>query len=200
MKSTPVRVAGSILTKSMRVRTLSLSRTKSFPHTCIRGRVGLSSTTSHEGVGFKPQSLRRRGFEPHRMHVLTDWRSGSASDSSPYRLWCVAAMAWRRWRGGDGVAAMLSCPRRDRVAPSSERKLMMRIIAYRYQRSAVSTVHHAQVLPLHGQDRLARRQARRLRLRDQGHGRRQEDRGRRLGLGRDVQAGHDRRLRPALSC
>ena len=25
--------------------------------------------TSHEGVGFKPQSLRRRGFEPHRMHI-----------------------------------------------------------------------------------------------------------------------------------
>merc|ERR1719310_1752400 len=54
--------------------------------TCIRGRVGLSSiTTSQEGVGFKPQSLRRRGFEPHRMHrdISTDWRNGSASDSSP---------------------------------------------------------------------------------------------------------------------
>ena len=200
MKSTPARVAGSILTKSMRVRTLSLSRTKSFLHICIRGRVGLSSTMSHEGVGFKPQSLRRRGFEPHRMHLihLTDWRTGGASDSSPYRLWCVAAMAWRRWRGGDGVAAMLSCPRRDRVAPSSERKLMMRIIAYRNQRSAAPTVH-AQVLPLHGQDRLARRQARRLRLRDQGHGRRQEDRGRRLGVRRHLQAGRHRRLRPALS-
>ena len=85
MKSTPARVAGSILTKSMRVRTLSLSRTKYFLHICIRGRVGLSSTTSHEGVGFKPQSLRRRGFEPHRMHTRreTDWRNGSASDSSP---------------------------------------------------------------------------------------------------------------------
>ena len=36
----------------------------------IRGRVGLSSiTTSQKGVGFKPQSLRRRGFEPHRMHT-----------------------------------------------------------------------------------------------------------------------------------
>ena len=127
------------------------------------------------------------------MHLipLTDWRNGGVSDSSPYRLWCVAA--------GDGAAAMLSCPRRDRVAPSSERRLMMRIIAYRYQRSAVSTVHHAQVLPLHGQDRLARRQARRLRLRDQGHGRRQEDRGRRLGLRRDLEAGRHHRLRPALS-
>ena len=41
--------------------------------------------TSQEGVGFKPQSLRRRGFEPHRMHTRrgTDWRNGSASDSSP---------------------------------------------------------------------------------------------------------------------
>mmetsp|Transcript_10806 Transcript_10806/g.29452 ORF Transcript_10806/g.29452 Transcript_10806/m.29452 type:complete len:227 (+) Transcript_10806:187-867(+) len=55
------------------------------------------------------------------------------------------------------------------------------------------------VLPLHGQDRLARRQARRLRLRDQGHGRRQEDRGRRLGVRRDGQAGRHHRLRPALS-
>ena len=35
----------------------------------IRGRVGLSSMMNHEGVGFKPQSLRRRGFEPHRMHT-----------------------------------------------------------------------------------------------------------------------------------
>ena len=59
--------------------------------------------------------------------------------------------------------------------------------------------YNAQVLPLHGQDRLARRQARRLRLRDQGHGRRQEDRGRRLGVRRDLQAGRHRRLRPALS-
>ena len=43
----------------------------------IRGRVGLSSvTTSHEGVGFKPQSLRRRGFEPHRMHM-------NAADATP---------------------------------------------------------------------------------------------------------------------
>ena len=24
---------------------------------------------NQEGVGFKPQSLRRRGFEPHRMHI-----------------------------------------------------------------------------------------------------------------------------------
>ena len=89
------------------------------------------------------------------MHVLTDWRSGSASDSSP---------------------------------PEEN------------HREAQRRRYDTQVLPLHGQDRLARRQARRLRLRDQGHGRRQEDRGRRLGLGRDVQAGHDRRLRPALSC
>ena len=154
MKSTPARVAGSILTKSMRVRTLSLSRTKSFLHTCIRGRVGLSSTMSHEGVGFKPQSLRRRGFEPHRMHVLTDWRSGSASDSSP---------------------------------PEEN------------HREAQRRRYDTQVLPLHGQDRLARRQARRLRLRDQGHGRRQEDRGRRLGVRRDRQAGRHPRLRPALS-
>ena len=35
----------------------------------IRGRVGLSSTMNQKGVGFKPQSLRRRGFEPHRMHM-----------------------------------------------------------------------------------------------------------------------------------
>ena len=35
----------------------------------IRGRVGLSSTMNQKGVGFKPQSLRRRGFEPHRMHT-----------------------------------------------------------------------------------------------------------------------------------
>ena len=35
----------------------------------IRGRVGLSSMMNQEGVGFKPQSLRRRGFEPHRMHT-----------------------------------------------------------------------------------------------------------------------------------
>ena len=117
MKSTPARVAGSILTKSMRVRTLSLSRTKYFLHICIRGRVGLSSTMSHEGVGFKPQSLRRRGFEPHRMHVLTDWRSGSASDSSPYRLWCVAAMAWRRWRGG---YAIMPSPRPRRAVERTQ--------------------------------------------------------------------------------
>ena len=36
----------------------------------IRGRVGLSSMMNQEGVGFKPQSLRRRGFEPHRMHTI----------------------------------------------------------------------------------------------------------------------------------
>ncbi len=119
MKSTPARVAGSILTKSMRVRTLSLSRTKSFLHICIRGRVGLSSTMSHEGVGFKPQSLRRRGFEPHRMHLihLTDWRNGSASDSSPYRLWCVAATAWRRWRGG---YAIMPSPRPRRAVERTQ--------------------------------------------------------------------------------
>ena len=35
----------------------------------IRGRVGLSSMMNQKGVGFKPQSLRRRGFEPHRMHT-----------------------------------------------------------------------------------------------------------------------------------
>ena len=148
MKSTPARVAGSILTISMRVRTLSLSRTKSFLHICIRGRVGLSSTTSHEGVGFKPQSLRRRGFEPHRMHT-------------------------------------------DRLTSDP--------VLRAYRRGAASTVQSPQVLPLHGQDRLARRQARRLRLRDQGHGRRQEDRGRRLGVRRDLEAGRHRRLRPALS-
>ena len=119
MKSTPARVAGSILTRSMRVRTLSLSRTKSFLHMCIRGRVGLSSTMSHEGVGFKPQSLRRRGFEPHRMHLihLTDWRNGSASDSSPYRLWCVAATAWRRWRGG---YAIMPSPRPRRAVERTQ--------------------------------------------------------------------------------
>ena len=146
MKSTPARVAGSILTKSMRVRTLSLSRTKSFLHTCIRGRVGLSSTMSHEGVGFKPQSLRRRGFEPHRMH--TDR--------------CQIPVLLESIQG--------QCRR----------------------------YNHAQVLPLHGQDRLARRQARRLRLRDQGHGRRQGRRGGRHLLGQDHQAGRHRRLRPAL--
>ena len=47
--------------------------------------VFLQQKKSQEGVGFKPQSLRRRGFEPHRMqtHRETDWRNGSASDSSP---------------------------------------------------------------------------------------------------------------------
>ena len=31
--------------------------------------VFLQQKKSQEGVGFKPQSLRRRGFEPHRMHM-----------------------------------------------------------------------------------------------------------------------------------
>ena len=76
-------------------------------------------TTSQEGVGFKPQSLRRRGFEPHRMHLihLTDWRTGGASDSSPYRLWCVAAMAWRRWRGG---YAIMPSPRPRRAVERTQ--------------------------------------------------------------------------------
>ena len=111
--------------------------------TCIRGRVGLSSMMNQEGVGFKPQSLRRRGFEPHRMHVLTDWRSGSASDSSP---------------------------------PEEN------------HREAQRRRYDTQVLPLHGQDRLARRQARRLRLRHQGHGGRQGHRGRRLPVRPDLEA------------
>merc|ERR1712146_21292 len=54
------------------------------------------------------------------------------------------------------------------------------------------------VLPVHGQDRLARWQARRLRLGDEGHGGRQGDRGGRLAEWQDVQARGDLRLRPDL--
>mmetsp|Transcript_14775 Transcript_14775/g.47961 ORF Transcript_14775/g.47961 Transcript_14775/m.47961 type:complete len:213 (-) Transcript_14775:221-859(-) len=54
------------------------------------------------------------------------------------------------------------------------------------------------VLPLHRQDGLARRQARRLWLRHQGHGGGQGGRGGRLAVGQDGQAGGDRRLRPDL--
>ena len=54
------------------------------------------------------------------------------------------------------------------------------------------------VLPLHRQDRVARRQARRLRQRHQRHGRRQEGRVVRQRVGRDVEEDRDRRLRAAL--
>mmetsp|Transcript_11659 Transcript_11659/g.48854 ORF Transcript_11659/g.48854 Transcript_11659/m.48854 type:complete len:243 (-) Transcript_11659:14-742(-) len=54
------------------------------------------------------------------------------------------------------------------------------------------------VFPLHRADGVARRQARRLRLRHQGHGRRPGRRGGRHLLGQDHQAGRHRRLRPAL--
>jgi len=54
------------------------------------------------------------------------------------------------------------------------------------------------VLPLHRQDGVARRQARRLRQRLQGHGRRQEGRGLRQRVRRDVQEDRRRRLRAAL--
>mmetsp|Transcript_18385 Transcript_18385/g.31308 ORF Transcript_18385/g.31308 Transcript_18385/m.31308 type:complete len:247 (+) Transcript_18385:102-842(+) len=55
------------------------------------------------------------------------------------------------------------------------------------------------VLPLHRQDRLARRQARRLRLGHWWHGGREGDRGRWQPERQDVQAGRDRRLRPVVS-
>ena len=52
----------------------------------------------------------------HLIH-LTDWRNGSASDSSPYRLWCVAATAWRRWRGG---YAIMPSPRPRRAVERTQ--------------------------------------------------------------------------------
>ena len=38
--------------------------------------VFLQQKKSQEGVGFKPQSLRRRGFEPHRMHTRRETDAG----------------------------------------------------------------------------------------------------------------------------
>ena len=110
MKSTPVRVAGSILTKSMRVRTLSLSRTlmmwPSGLSSCERPEALVLGTSLRAWVRTPPSSL-----EFHAAHlypwpswskaldlspnlfggvgsnptgcIWTDWRNGSASDSSP---------------------------------------------------------------------------------------------------------------------
>ena len=110
MKSTPARVAGSILTKSMRVRTLSLSRTlmmwPSGLSSCERPEALVLGTSLRAWVRTPPSSLefnsahlypwpswsKALDLSPNLFGgvgsnptgcIWTDWRNGSASDSSP---------------------------------------------------------------------------------------------------------------------
>ena len=147
-----------------------------------------------EVVGFKPQSLRRRGFEPHRMHLihLTDWRNSVFRQSrfQSDTLWsAMAPTGCEAWRGVLCLRAS-----RDRVAPSSERRLMMKHRIDHREAPSNTSPRRRLSAPVKT-DRLDF-VSRRLRLRDQGHGRREEDRGRRLGVRRDLEAGHHHRLRP----
>ena len=110
MKSTPVRVAGSILTKSMRVRTLSLSRTlmmwpsglssRERPEALVLGTSlrawvrtppsSLEFNSAHlypwpswsKALDLSPNLFGGVGSNPTGC-IWTDWRNGSASDSSP---------------------------------------------------------------------------------------------------------------------